>query len=117
MHARPSLTVPRSPATLPRGATVRSENRRSPRVALRAEAWLETPSGEVVDCLTLNVSDGGACLVGIGIPIHVGDRIRLSFDGAAAQGWLDGLVRWRSADRIGIEIFSRRGEHDRPRGS
>lgn len=94
-------------------------NPRSPRAPVRIEAWLETITGEVFDCHTLNVSDGGACIGGLGIPIHVGDRVRLSLMRSSAmdEGWLDTVVRWRTTQRIGLEILHRREGPDGRRGS
>lgn len=92
---------------------------RSPRAQVRIEAWLETLTGEVFDCHTLNVSESGACIGGLGIPIHVGDRVRLSLMRSSAmdEGWLDTVVRWRTTERIGLEILPRRREAGGQRGS
>lgn len=94
-------------------------NHRSPRAQVRIEGWLETLTGEVFDCHTLNVSESGACIGGLGIPIHVGDRVRLSLMRSSAmdEGWLDTVVRWRTTERIGLEILPRRREAGGQRGS
>ncbi len=83
------------------------------------DAWLETQTGEVFDCHTLNVSDGGACIGGLGIPIHVGDWVRLSLKRSSVmdEGWLDAVVRWRTTERIGLEVLPRRREPGGQHGS
>lgn len=90
-------------------ASPAAENRRSTRAAVRIEAWLETPTGEVVDCHTLDVADGGACVSGLGIAIQVGDMVRLSLMRSSAmdEGWLDAIVRWRTTERVGLQFLSR----------
>lgn len=112
--------MPQSQLTPPQQRSTPSRTvKRSPRAQVRIEAWLETLAGEVFDCCTLNVSDSGACIGGLGIPVHVGDRVRLSLMRSSAmdEGWLEAVVRWRTAERIGLEILPRRRDRDGPRGS
>ena len=95
------------------GTTTRDtvvEQRDSPRLARTRDVWVETVDGVVFATSTVDVSDGGLGLVGFGIPVQIGDVIRvcLAQPSVMDEGWINVEVRWRSAERIGVAVVDPR---------
>lgn len=92
-------------------ATTLVDQRDSLRSPRRQEVWIETISGEVVSASTIDVSEGGLGLIGVGVPVQIGDVIRICLARSSAmdEGWIEVEVRWRSAERIGVAIADARG--------
>jgi hypothetical protein len=77
----------------------RRRNRRSP---VRMRAWAD-PGGAapVVDCLVVDVSDGGASLVALGGG-QLPDSFQLQLDTKQALGQAE--VRWRKGAAAGVKL-------------
>ena len=83
-----------------------ADKRRSQRIPRRLAVWVETRERELFETTTLDVSDDGACLHGSGLPIQIGDCVRMCLMRSSAmhEQWIHADVRWRTADRIGVEL-------------
>lgn len=83
-----------------------TEQRRHHRRRERREGWLQLPTGEVYPGATVDISAGGLSVLGLGLPCQVGDRVRvcLSNPSAMEEEWFLAVVRWRSPERIGLEL-------------
>jgi hypothetical protein len=88
-----------------------AEQRRSPRRSRTHEVWIETVHGEVYGSSILDVSDGGVGLASFGVPVQIGDivRICLAQSSAMDEGWIEVKVRWRSAKRLGVVVLHPHG--------
>lgn len=82
------------------------EKRRSQRISRRMAVWVETRERELFETTTIDVSDDGACLQGTGLPVQIGDCVRMCLMRSSAmdEQWIYADVRWRTADRVGVQL-------------
>jgi len=96
-QAQPKPDAPASPS--PGGADRRRHKRRSG----MWKAHVELGRGQRVDCVVLDLSDGGARLV-LRQPIVAGKVVTLVAERAGTRG---ARVAWADGNRVGIEFIER----------
>ena len=82
---------------------LKDDNRRTKsRRAARTRAWAD-PGGvaPVVDCMIVDVSEGGAKVMGVN-GAELPDTFRLQIDTASAVG--DAEVVWRKGGAVGVKL-------------